>query len=254
MLPSLDTGESAEFTYTVYISDVMGIPIVNDDYAVCCAEGICQPGDVLTSVIQGPTFEASVVLNPIAKKPGGGGGPVTPTLVVLNLGPGNALDARALLEFRRISVSANDLYAIPPIGTPPPFPDIDCGDKCVSYVWVGDLAYGETITFTTHEGQSTIGGEEGTLYTATVVITDGLSNVDTAPVTGTAVGLVTHLANLIPTKSAPPVIGRGQLMTYTINVWNNGNGGATFIHRARGQRSGERHADCQQLSRGLVGR
>jgi uncharacterized repeat protein (TIGR01451 family) len=199
----------------------MGIPIVNDDYAVCCAEGICQPGDVLTSVVQGPTFETSVVLNPIAKKPGGGGGPVTPTLVVRNLGPGNALDARALLEFRRISVSANDLYAIPPIGTPPPFPDIDCGDKCVSYVWVGDLAYGEAITFTTHEGQSTIGGEEGTPYTATVVITDGLSNVDTAPVTGTAVGLVTHLANLIPTKSALPVIGRGQLMTYTINVWNS---------------------------------
>ncbi|MDY7077967.1 MAG: hypothetical protein SXV54_13710 [Chloroflexota bacterium] len=220
-LPGLDTAESSEFTYTVHISDVMDIPIVNDDYAVCCDEGMCQPGDVLTSVVQGPAFETSVVLDPVAKKPGGGGGPVTPTLVVRNLGPGNALDAAALLEFGRISVSANDLYAIPAIGTPPPFPSVDCGDKCVSYVWVGDLAYGEAITFTTTEGQSTIGGEEGTPYTATVIITDGLSNMNTAPVTGTAIGKVTHLAYLNVSKSAPPVIGRGQLMTYTINVWNS---------------------------------
>jgi uncharacterized repeat protein (TIGR01451 family) len=71
-------------------------------------------------------------------------------------------------------------------------------------------------------GRSTIGGEEGTNYTATVVITDSLSNMTTEPVTGTAVGTITHLANLIPTKSAPAVIGPNQYLTYTINVWNSG--------------------------------
>lgn len=221
-LPSLDTGESAEFAFTVYISDVMGIPIVNDDYAARCAEGVHQPGDVITSVVAGPTFETWVVLDPIAKKPGGGGGPVTPTLFVRNLGPGNAIDAMALLEFRRISVGANDLYAIPPIGTPWPFPSgPDCGDKCVSYVWVGDLSLGDMITFTTYEGQSTIGGEEGTNYTATVVMTDGLSNMNTDPVTGTAIGKITHMAYLNVYKKAPKVIGRGQILTYTIDVWNS---------------------------------
>jgi uncharacterized repeat protein (TIGR01451 family) len=44
----------------------------------------------------------------------------------------------------------------------------------------------------------------------------------TEPVTATAIGHVTHLANLIPEKSAPPVIGNGMLMTYTISVWNSG--------------------------------
>ena len=37
------------------------------------------------------------------------------------------------------------------------------------------MAVGDVITFTTIEGQSTIGGEEGTHYTATVVVTDDLS-------------------------------------------------------------------------------
>lgn len=221
-LPRLDTGEAADFTFTVYINDVMGIPIVNDYYRACCAEGVCVAGDVLTSVVGGPTFEVVVTLDPIAKKPGGGGGPVTPTLIVHNLGPGNALGAQATLFFNRISVSANDLYAIPPIGTPPPFPGgPDCGDQCVSYVWVGSLGYDESITFTTNVGQSTIGGEEGTRYTTTIVITDSLSNANTDPVTGTASGKITHYANLLPSKSAPPVIGRGQLMTYAINVWNS---------------------------------
>jgi uncharacterized repeat protein (TIGR01451 family) len=221
-LPSLDTGQSAELTYTVYISDVMAVPIVNAEYGVCSTgEGVCTSGDVLTNVVQGPTFETSVILDPIAKKPGGGGGPVTPTLIVRNLGPGNAINAMAYLEFRHISVGGNDLYAIPAIGTPPPFPDIDCGDKCVAYVWEGDLAYGEAITFTTITGQSTQVGEEGTIYTATVVITDSLANIDTTPITGTATGKITHYANLISTKSAPPVVGRGQMLTYTIQVWNS---------------------------------
>lgn len=224
-LPSLDTGESAEFTFTVYISDVMGIPIVNDDYVVCSAEEVCQRGEVLTSVVQGPTLEVFAILNPIAKKPGGGTGPVTPTLVVRNLGPGNALDATALLKFVRISVSnADDLEAIPPIGTF--FDAPDCGTDCFAYAWTGDLAYGAAVSLTTNiqkgtRGRNTIGGEEGTIYTTTVVVTDSLGDMTTQPVTATATGKVTHYANLIPTKSAPPVIGRGQLLTYTITVWNS---------------------------------
>lgn len=220
-LSSLDTGESARLTYTVYISDVMDVPIVNADYAVRSDEGACQPGRVLTTVVWGPTFETLAMVDPIAKKPGGGGGPVTPTLVVRNLGPGNALGATARLEFRRISVSASDLYADPP-GVGSLSPALDCGDKCVYFVWTGDLAYGEAITFTTIEGQSTIGGEEGTIYTATVVVSDTLSNTTTDPVEGTATGRITHFANLIPTKEAPPVIGRGQVMTYAIDIWNSG--------------------------------
>jgi uncharacterized repeat protein (TIGR01451 family) len=221
--PSLDTDESAEFTFTVYISDVMEVPIVNQDYGVCSAEGICLMGDALTSVVKGPNFETFVWHDPIAKKPGGGGGPVTPTLLVHNLGPGNAVDVQATLYFTRISVSARDLYAIPDdIGTEPPFPDgPDCGDKCVSYVWVGDLDVGDVVTFTTTEGQSTIGGEEETVYTSTVVVIDTLANTTTIPFIGTADGRITHHAYLVPTKSAPPVIGPGQLMTYSLHVWNS---------------------------------
>lgn len=219
-LDSLDTGESAEFTYTVYISDVMGVDIVNDEYVVCSAEGVCQPGEVLTNVVKGPTFEAFAWVDPVAKKPGGGGGPVTPTLKVRNLGPGNALDAMALLTFERISMNDGDLYADPAIGTPSPFPSYKCGDKCSAHVWVGDLGLGDEITFTVSVAQSTIGGEEGTHYTATVVITDDLSGLSTKPVTGTAIGKVTHKANLIPSKSGPRIVGRGQVMTYTIRVRN----------------------------------
>ncbi len=225
-LPKLNTRESADFTYTVYISDIMNVPIVNNDYVACSAEGVCQPGAVLTSVVGGPRFYATVVLDPIAKKPGGGGGPVTPTLVVGNLGPGNAFNARATLFFENISVSGNDLYVTPTIGTPVPFPPgPPCGgggSNCVSYVWVGPLGYGQVVTFTTIDGQSTIGGEEGTPYSATVVVTDGLVNANTIPITGTATGKVTHFADPHPTKAAAAVIGRGQLLTYTIDVWNSG--------------------------------
>jgi uncharacterized repeat protein (TIGR01451 family) len=83
-LDSLDTGEFAEFTFTVYISNVMNVPIVNSAFEACCAEGICVAGDVLTSVVQGPVFEAYAMVDPIAHKPGGGTGTeVTPTLVTL---------------------------------------------------------------------------------------------------------------------------------------------------------------------------
>lgn len=222
-LPALDTSESADFTFTVSVPDVAGIEVDNSDYRACTADGVCVSGVPLTSLINGPTFETQVFLDPIAKKPGGGGGPVTPTLVVHNLGPGHAVDATALLYFRRISVQSSDLYAIPATGTSPPFPDgPPCGEHCVSYVWQGSLSAGETVTFTTLTGQNSIGGEEGTRYTATVVVTDVLGAFVTEPVTGTASGKVTHLANLIPTKSAPAEIGAGQVMTYSFDIWNSG--------------------------------
>lgn len=219
-IPQLDSGESAQVTYTVSIGDIAEVFIDNEEYGVCSAEGVCELGAPLSSLVRGPTFEAGVWLDPVAKKPGGGTGPVTPTIVIQNLGPGSALDASALMYFTRISVSGNDLMAIPDKGnfTEGPL----CGDKCISYRWNGDLGYGEAITITTIEGQSTVGGEEGTHYTATVVITDSLGPLTTEPFTGTAVGTITHFANLIPTKSAPPVVGAGQEMTYTIGVYNSG--------------------------------
>jgi uncharacterized repeat protein (TIGR01451 family) len=225
-LASLDSGATANFTYTVAVPDVAGVQVANTNYQVCSAEGVCQAGVPLTSTVNGPNFRVTASINPIAKKPGGGSGPattVTPTLVLRNLGPGNAIDAQATLYFTRISVSANDLYVTPAVGTSPPFPDGPlCGDNCVSYVWRGSLAAGQVVTFTTIDGQSTIGGEEGTIYTATLVVTDTLSNLVTAPITGTATGKVTHFANIIPAKSAPTVIGRGQLLTYTFDVMNAG--------------------------------
>lgn len=216
----LASNESAEFSYVVSVGDVADVPVVNSDYEACAAGNVCDAGDPLTSTIHGPTFLATAEVDPIAKKPGGGGGPVTPTLTVENLGPGNALGATALLRFERISVSATDLTFTPTVGAIVAEPD--CGEKCVSYLWEGDLNFGQTITFTTIEGQSTIGGEEGTHYTATVVISDSLGDFTTGPITATAVGTVTHYANLIPIKSAPTEIGRGQLLTYTIHVWNSG--------------------------------
>lgn len=222
--PSLATGESARFSYTVYVSNVMLVPIVNRDYGVCSSEGACKAGAVYTSVVQGPIFEVWAILDPIAHKPGGGTGTyVTPTLVVHNVGNGNALEAQATLIFGRISVSANDLYAIPPIGTPPPFPEgPDLGEFYRTYLWVGDLGHGEMVTFTTHDGQSTIGGAEWTPYTATIVITDALDNMGAGPASATAIGHVTHFAYLVPEKRAPAVIGAGQILPYEISVYNRG--------------------------------
>ena len=221
-LPSLDTRESAQVTFTVFIADIAGVIVLNDDYSVCSAEGVCTPGIPVPSLLVGPTFEATATLDPIAKKPGGGTGPVTPTLTIHNLGPGNALDATALLTFGRISISWNDMMVIPPVGTLVDGPPCDVSFPCTNFVWTGDVAVGEVITFTTIEGQSTIGGEEGTHYTATVVVSDTLGDYVTEPVTATAIGHITHYANLIPTKSAPPEIGPGQPMTYTIQVFDSG--------------------------------
>ena len=224
-MPELDTDESAEFSFTVYVGDVADIEVINENYSVCAiGEGVCQYGSVLPSLIQGPTFDVSAMVDPIAKKPGGGPidrkTAVTPTFVIENLGPGSALDAVAQMYFKRISVSFNDLAVIPSKGAFYEGPD--CGEKCISYIWIGDLAFGETITLTTIYGQSTIGGEEGTHYTATVVITDSLGTFTSEPITATAIGTVTHYANLIPIKTAPPVVAAGQVLTYTINVYNTG--------------------------------
>ena len=229
-LPDLDTRESAQVTFTVYIADIADIIVLNDDYAVCSAEGVCAPGISVPSLIVGPTFDATATLDPlVAHKPGGGTATVTPTLTIRNLGPGNALDVTALLTFGRISVSQVDaLEVIPSAGKPAgvlaPGPTCTIWQKCVNYVWNGDLAVGDMITITTDEGQSTIGGAEWTPYTATVVVTDELeiNGYVTEPITATAVGHITHLAHLIPTKSAPPQIGPGQTMTYTIQVFNSG--------------------------------
>ncbi len=220
--PSLDTGESAVFTYTVDVPDIAQVDILNETYSVCDENDICAYGEVLTSLIEGPTFELTAELDPIAKKPGGGSnaGDVTPTLTIENLGPGNALNASATIIFERISVSAEDMEVIPDVGFE--FVALDCGEKCTYFEWVGDIAFGQVITFTTSEGQSTIGGEEGTEYKATLVVEDTLGDFTTEPITATATGLVTHHANLLPVKSAPAVIGAGQEMTYVINVLNTG--------------------------------
>jgi uncharacterized repeat protein (TIGR01451 family) len=219
-LPQLDTGQIAKFSFTVAVGDVAEVPIVNNNYAVCSAEGVCKSGAPLTSLVQGPTFTANLWLDPIAKKPGGGNSPVTPTLVLMNLGPGSALDASAMMYFQRISVQGSDLLQDPPLGTFSSGPY--CGDKCVSYRWMGDLAAGQAVTLTTSVGQNSVGGSEGTYYTATVVITDQLGSFITAPFSATVFGKVTHYANLIPSKSAPPIIGAGQVMTYSMKVFNSG--------------------------------
>jgi uncharacterized repeat protein (TIGR01451 family) len=221
-LPSLDTRESAQVSFNVLIPDIAGLIVMNGNYGVCSAEGVCAPGIPVPTLMVGPVFEATAILDPIAKKPGGGTGPVTPTLTVENLGPGNAMNATALITFGRISISLNDLAVVPPVGTLVDGPACNVSFPCSNFIWTGDMAVGDVITFTTPEGQSTIGGEEGTNYTATVVITDALSGFVTEPITGTALGHITHYANLLPGKSAPAEIGPGQEMTYTIQVFNSG--------------------------------
>ena len=217
--PALDTGETANFTYTVEVGDVANFAVVNDSYGVCSDEGVCATGEVLSSTVRPGTFDITVFNDPIAKKPGAGTGPVTPTVIVKNLGPGNALGVTAYVSFEQINVSLNDMVAEPNVGNFTPAPD--CGDSCFAYFWNGDLLFGDAITITTDGGQNTMGGEEGTIYTTTAVVTDTLNNnTATRPITGVATGKVTHYASLIPTKHAPAVIGRGQLMTYTINVRN----------------------------------
>lgn len=220
-IPSLDTGEIAEFTFTVAISDVLGVAIVNDDYGVCSAEGVCAAGDVMTRVVQGATFVATAELDPFVHQPGGGLSPVTPTLTVRNIGPGNALDARAMIYIESIQVNGvGDMEVIPDVGDLSLGPD--CGDNCIAFVWVGDLFLQEMVTFTTRGGGRNTRGNHP--FTATVTISDSLSGGSTDLVTATAEGFATEDADLVATKSAPGVIGAGQLLTYTLRVRNNALG------------------------------
>jgi uncharacterized repeat protein (TIGR01451 family) len=55
-LPSLDTGESAQFTYTVFIGDVANVNVLNSTYKVCSAEGVCKNGDPFTSLVHEPLY------------------------------------------------------------------------------------------------------------------------------------------------------------------------------------------------------
>jgi uncharacterized repeat protein (TIGR01451 family) len=227
---SLDTRQSKQVSYTVFVPDIADVIVWNKDYGICSAEGVCAAGITTPSYITGPTFEVTAAVNPIAHKPGQGSDPfqkVTPILTIKNLGPGNAIGATARLMFGRISVSNLDvLQVIPQEGTQPGSlfigPPCNTAYPCNGYSWVGDLNVGDMITITTNAGQNTIGGDEGTPYTATVVITDALNGYVTEPITATAIGHVTHMSNLLPTKLAPLAIGPGQAMTYTINVFNSG--------------------------------
>jgi uncharacterized repeat protein (TIGR01451 family) len=230
-LDSLDTRQSAKVSFTGYIADIAGVITLNDDYAVCArGEDVCIPGIPVSSLIVGPAFDVTASFYPeIAHKPGGGTATVTPTLTIHNLGPGDALDATALLTFGNISVSNADVFKVTnssgePAGNPVSGPDCSIWSKCLYYVWTGNLLVGDVVTITTIEGQSTQGGDEWTPYTATIVVTDSfeLNGYVTEPITATAIGHVTHQAHLIPTKSAPAQIGPGQSMTYSIQVFNSG--------------------------------
>jgi uncharacterized repeat protein (TIGR01451 family) len=225
-LPSLDTGESAKFTYTVSISDVADIEVINDDYAVCSAEEVCRFGQVLTSVVEGPIFETTAMIVPIAKKPGGE--PITPTLTVRNVGNGNALDVTVVLTFYRMSLTdKNGISAYFADGSNVKLnigPNCPPDNKCRTFSWMGDIAVGEMITFTLSPdiSISTIGGEEGDQLIATINVTDTTSNGAVFTGTSQAFSKITHFANVSPIKSGPAVIGRGQLLTYTIVVRNSG--------------------------------
>ncbi len=217
---SLDTGESAEFTYTVRVPDVMNVSIINADYEVCSDEAVCASGAPLTKVVQGPVFEAFARVAPIAKKPGGE--EVTPTLRVHNVGNGNAVGATAVLTFYRMSLTDEDVVAYLADGSSERLPrGPDCGDKCRTFPWTGNIGHDEWVTFTVPGGISTIGGEEGVPYIATVTISDALSNGTTPTATSQARGQITHFASLVPYKSASPVAGRGTILTYTIEVINH---------------------------------
>jgi uncharacterized repeat protein (TIGR01451 family) len=226
-VPRLDTGEWTELTFTVYISDVMNVPIVNNDYWACAYEldGGCQPGTVLTSVVQGPIFEVFANVEPLAKKTGGE--PCTPTLGLRNVGNGNAIAASVLLTFSRMSLNNDDIWAFLPDGTFEMLDKFDCATAhaCRAFEWSGDIMHGEAVTFAQSpliDDISTIGGEEGVLYTAYISVTDWLTGAVTPPATAFDWGKITHYASVEPTKSAYRVIGPGQLLTYTIRVINSG--------------------------------
>lgn len=223
--PALGSFQRAQFTYTVAISDVADVDVVNSDYQVCSGEQVCEAGRVITSVVQGPIFVTTAEVVPIAKKPGGKV-PITPTLTAENVGNGNAVDATIELIYERFSLSSGDIAAyfddgsIQPLALGP-----GCGAKCERFVWNGDIAFMEKITFTIAPGKgpfSTIGGNEGDELSAMIWVEDTMSNGAVFTGTAQAASKVTHLANVYVVKNAPPVVGAGQLLTYTLNVRNGG--------------------------------
>jgi uncharacterized repeat protein (TIGR01451 family) len=227
-IPKLGTRESAQVQFTASVGDIAGIILLNDNYCVSSVEteGICIPGIPVNSLLTGPVFEVTAEVDPIAHKPGGGSDPkekITPIFTIHNMGPGNAFDAYALLTFGNISVSNDVIWSVlpPGNGTVEEGPDCTVWPNCRHYTWTGNMDAGDIITITMNP-QSTIGGEEWTPYTATVTVTDTLGTYTTEPATATAVGHVTHMSNLIPSKTAPAEIGPGQIMTYTIEVVDSG--------------------------------
>ncbi|HEX9091330.1 MAG TPA: hypothetical protein VF831_07560, partial [Anaerolineales bacterium] len=158
-IPELDTRESAQVTFTGFIADIADVVLLNGNYQVCSAEVACVPGTPVESLIVGPTFEVTAEVDPIAHKPGGGTAPVTPTLTVRNLGPGDALDASAHITFGNLSVNSG-VIQLPSGAFLSQGPNCNIGNKCLTYSWIGDLAVGEVITFTTPADKpaSTVGG------------------------------------------------------------------------------------------------
>jgi uncharacterized repeat protein (TIGR01451 family) len=231
-LPRLDSFNSAEFTFTVEISDVANIPITNNDFAACSlGEGVCQPGKVLTSVVQGPIFQTTATIIPIAKK--SGNQPITPTLTVRNVGNGNAISATVVLTFYRFSMTDLDVSAYFEDSTELRLPiGPDCvyqgvvDSKCRTFSWSGDISVRETITFALASlagEMTTIGGQEGLPLLAGIIVTDTTTNGSVFTSTALAASKLTKFANVSVIKSAPSVIGAGQRMTYTIIARNSGH-------------------------------
>ena len=221
-LDRLDTGESATFDYTVNVSDVKDVPIVNQLYGVCSDEGVCVSGRMMTHTVQGPVFETFAEVIPIAKKTGNE--PMTPTLGVRNVGNGNALDASIMLTFYRTKLDDGLIVAYLPDGTEVPLlRGPNCGSNfCRTFSWNGNIAHSELVTFSTPNGIGTIGGEDFLKYIATINVTDTLSGGATSAATAQDFGYIMHAASVRAYKSALPVVGQGQLLTYTILVRNHG--------------------------------
>jgi uncharacterized repeat protein (TIGR01451 family) len=69
---------------------------------------------------------------------------------------------------------------------------------------------------------SSIGGEEGSVYTAWISVGDIIGGVPISPAIAWDWGKITHYASVKPYKSAPPVVGAGHPLTYSIHVINHG--------------------------------
>ncbi len=98
----------------------MDITIVNDQYGVCSAEGVCQRGWPVSNIVQGPTFEVWAEVDPIAKKPGRQQqGPADADSSCSQSRTGQCVDAHVLLQFDRISAQGAELVVFPDEGSYP---------------------------------------------------------------------------------------------------------------------------------------